>query len=49
MIDPRYDNIEMYEGTPYGLALRGIMASREVIRETILPQFQLTVTELFAA
>lgn len=49
MIDPRYDNVEMYEGTAYGLALRGIMASREVIREAILPQFQLSVAELFAA
>jgi Uma2 family endonuclease len=49
MIDPRYDNVEMYEGTPYGLALRGIIASREIMREAILPEFQLTVAELFAA
>jgi hypothetical protein len=49
MIDPRYDNVEMYEGTPYGLALRGIIASRETMRDAILPQFALTVAQLFAA
>jgi Uma2 family endonuclease len=49
MIDPRYDNVEMYEGTPYGLALRGIIASREMMRDTILPRFALTVAQLFAA
>ncbi len=49
MIDPRYDNVEIYEGTPYGLALRGIFANRETLREAILPRFQLNIGELFAA
>ncbi len=48
MVDPRYDNVELYEGTSYGLALRSILANREMIREAILPKFQLTVAELFA-
>jgi Uma2 family endonuclease len=48
MIDPRYNNIEFYHGTPHGLALRGILAGRERIQEPLLPEFQLTVDELFA-
>jgi Uma2 family endonuclease len=48
MIDPRYNNIEFYHGTPHGLALKGILAGRELIQEALLPDFQLTVAELFA-
>ena len=48
VIDPRYDNIETYHGTPYGLALRGILAARESLREPLLPEFELVVAELFA-
>jgi hypothetical protein len=48
MIDPRYNNIEFYHGTPHGLALRGILAGRERFQEPLLPDFQLTVDELFA-
>jgi Uma2 family endonuclease len=48
MIDPRYNNIEFYHGTPHGLALKGIMAGRERIEEPLLPDFKLTVDELFA-
>jgi Uma2 family endonuclease len=47
MIDPRYNNIEFYHGTPHGLALKGIMAGRQRI-EPLLPDFRLTVDELFA-
>ena len=49
MIDPRYDNIEIYHTTEYGLKLIGILAGREVLRETLLPEFELVVAELFAA
>ena len=49
MIDPRYDNVEVYHGTEYGLALRGILAGRELLEEKLLPGFQLTITELFRA
>jgi Uma2 family endonuclease len=48
MIDPRYNNIEFYHGTPQGLALRGILAGRERFQEPLLPNCQLTVDELFA-
>ncbi len=48
MVDPRYDNIEVYHATEYGLKLIGILAGREVLTEKLLPEFQLTVAELFA-
>ncbi|MCU0783050.1 MAG: Uma2 family endonuclease [Verrucomicrobia bacterium] len=48
MVDPRYDNIEVYHTTEYGLKLIGILAGREVLAEKLLPEFHLTVAELFA-
>jgi Uma2 family endonuclease len=48
MVDPRYDNIEVYHATEYGLKLVSILAGREVLTEKLLPEFQLTVAELFA-
>lgn len=48
MIDPRYDNIEVYHAGEYGLRLQGILAGREVLTESLLPEFELTVAELFA-
>ena len=47
MIDPRYDNVEIYHATQYGLALKGILAGSEILTEKLLPEFQLTMTELF--
>ncbi len=49
MIDPRYDNVEVYHSNEYGLVLRGILAGHELLTEKLLPEFQLTITELFAA
>jgi len=46
MVDPRYDNVEVYHATEYGLKLIGILAGREVLTEKLLPEFQLTVAEL---
>jgi Uma2 family endonuclease len=48
MVDPRYDNVELYHGTAYGLALKGILAGREMLQEGLLPEFKMTVEELFA-
>ena len=48
MVDPRYDNIEVYHVTEYGLMLKGILAGREVLTEKLLPGFELVVAELFA-
>jgi Putative restriction endonuclease len=47
MIDPRYDNVEVYHGTEFGLALKGILAGREALTEKLLPEFQLIVADLF--
>jgi len=47
MIDPRYDNVEVYHGAQYGLILKTILAGREVLSEKLMPEFQLTVAELF--
>jgi Uma2 family endonuclease len=47
MIDPRYDNVEIYHSTKYGLMLKGILAGQEVLAEQLLPEFQLVVAELF--
>jgi Uma2 family endonuclease len=48
VIDPRYDNVETYHGTSYGLALRRILAGSECVKESLLPELNLTVAELFA-
>jgi Uma2 family endonuclease len=47
MIDPRYDNIEVYHGSPYGLMLKSMLAGRDILSEELLPEFQLTVSALF--
>jgi Uma2 family endonuclease len=47
MIDPRYNNVEIYHGTPYGMSLKHILGGRDVITEALLPGLGLTVEELF--
>lgn len=47
MVDPRYDNVEVYHSGEYGLALKEILAFREVLSEALLPEFQYTIQELF--
>lgn len=49
MVDPRYDNVEVYHSSSYGLALKGILAHRESLTEDLLPTFEITVAELFRA
>jgi Uma2 family endonuclease len=49
MIDPRYDNVEVYHGGPYGLALKGILAGRDILTEELFPALQIVVMELFVA
>ena len=49
MIDPRYDNVEVYHSSEYGLILKSILAGHELLTEKLLPEFQLTISELFAA
>jgi Uma2 family endonuclease len=49
MVDPRYDNVEIYHSTEFGLALKTILAGREVLAEKLIPEFQFVIAELFAA
>lgn len=48
MVDPRYNNVEIYHGSPHGLALQHIYAGREMLVEKLLPKLRVTVAELFA-
>lgn len=47
MVDPRYDNVEIYHSSPYGLILKGILAGREILGEKLFPEFQMTIADLF--
>ena len=49
MIDPRYDNVEVYQASEYGMILKKMLAGREVLSERLLPEFELSVEELFRA
>ena len=48
MIDPRYDNVEVYQGSPYGLRLAGILAGSDQLQEPLIPGFGFAIRELFA-
>jgi len=47
MVDPRYDNIEVYHASAYGLVLKSILACDEILNDPLLPEFQLSIRELF--
>jgi len=47
IVDPRYDNIEIYHQTPYGIALQHIHCNKEKITDISLPGFEMTVYDLF--
>ena len=49
MVDPRYDNVEIYHAGEYGLVLKEILAGRDVLTEKLLPEFQLAIADLFGA
>ena len=49
MVDPRYDNVEVYYSFEFGLKLHGILAGDEVLSDKLIPQFKVVVAELFAA
>jgi Uma2 family endonuclease len=48
LVDPRYDNVEVYHGSSYGLSLKKVLAGRELLTEGLLPGFQYAIHELFA-
>ena len=47
LVDPRYNNVEIYHGTTHGLSLKGILAGREELTEKLVPSFKMTMNELF--
>lgn len=47
MVDPRYDNVEVYHQSDYGLRLDAILAGREVLAEKHIPEFAVVIAELF--
>ncbi len=47
MVDPRYDNVEVYHGSEYGLMLKGILAGKEALAEKLIPEFHMVVADLF--
>jgi Uma2 family endonuclease len=49
MVDPRYDNVEVYHSSEFGLQLKHILAGSEILSEKLIPEFQIVVKELFAA
>jgi Uma2 family endonuclease len=48
MVDPRYDNVEIYHNMEFGLVLKGILAGGEILSEKLVPEFQFVIAELFA-
>ena len=48
MIDPRYNNVEVYHATEYGMRLEHILAGSDVLTEKLLPEFQIGLEALFA-
>jgi Uma2 family endonuclease len=49
IVDPRYENVEVYHGTPHGLALRETLMVKETLAEPLLPGFAIPVTDLFSS
>lgn len=49
MLDPRYDNLEVYHASEYGLMLKGILAGAERLTEKLLPEFEPGIADLFRA
>lgn len=49
VVDPRYDNVEIYHASEYGMRLVEILAGADVLTEKLLPEFQILIEELFAA
>jgi Uma2 family endonuclease len=47
MIDPRYNNVEIYHGNEYGITLKEILALHDVLTESLLPSFQFALADLF--
>jgi len=47
VLDPRYDNLEVYESAEYGLLLRQMLAGRAVLKDPAFPNLEVLVENLF--
>jgi Uma2 family endonuclease len=47
MVDPRYDNVEVYHASAYGIVLKEILARKQTLTERELPALNLPLQELF--
>ena len=48
IVDPRYENVEVYHATQYGLSLKQTLSVKEILVEPLLPGFEMPLVELFA-
>lgn len=49
IVDPRYENVEVYHATQHGLVLRDTLMIKETLVDPLLPGFSLSIREIFAA
>ena len=49
MVDPRYDNVEIYHASEYGMVLKSILAGSDLLEERLLPEFEVSIKDLFRA
>ncbi len=47
MVDPRYDNVEVYQAAEFGLTLKTILAGQELLTDESLPLFRIKIADLF--
>ena len=47
MVDPRYDNVEVYHASAFGITLRRILAGHEVLEEPELGNLRIELSALF--
>jgi Uma2 family endonuclease len=48
MVDPRYNNVEVYHATKFGLSLKCILGGKELLTEKLLPEFEICIEDLFS-
>ncbi len=47
ILDSRYDNAELYHGSPIGLVLKAMLAGKEILKEPLLGKFAVSISDLF--
>ena len=49
MIDPRYDNVEVYHSSPYGMVLKKMLSNQEPLSEAGIKGFSVVPDALFGS